>query len=599
MHDNISREHLADKLGQLSDENRKRVEDSSHWAAGDPKPLIDLFLLIEQKIDLPFSNIEAVAVSIPAAFFREFRPQLVELLHCSVTELKKLRKDFRETAAREVAQAIPKEQTNGQDSTKESKSKKSQSDLLVELVQNAGVELFHDKSGECYTTFTVNDHEETSGVKQQLFREWLCHEFYQQSGKTPGGQALQDALNVVEGQARFDGDEIPVYTRLAGIENAIYLDLCNPDWQAVEITDRGWQVIDDLPVRFIRHRGLRPLPVPVRDGNIDDLKAFTNIASDDWELYLGFLVQAMRPTGPYPVLNILGAQGTGKSLTSRYTKELIDPNIASLRSQPREIRDLMISANNGWALVYDNLSQVSDWLSDAFCRMSTGGGFGARKYYTDNEETIFEVERPVVLNGIAELATRPDLLDRSIIINLQRIEEKDRKTERELEADFAEKHPGILGALLDVVSGALSEVESVNLAELSRMADFQEWVTAAEPALGWEAGTFTAAYTGNRSAANELALEASPVAGAIIGLVETIGFSSCSYSPTDLLQRLEEIVGEKVVKTKTWPKDAGALTKAIRRLITNFLEIGIEMKQDRDNKSRVWTISKPNNEQER
>jgi hypothetical protein len=74
----------------------------------------------------------------------------------------------------------------------------------------------------------------------------------------------------------------------------------------------------------------------------------------------------------------------------------------------------MIAANNAWVIAYDNLSGITPSLSDALCSLATGGGFATRQNYTDDEEAIFQAERPILINGIDELAIRPDLLDRCV-----------------------------------------------------------------------------------------------------------------------------------------------------------------------------------------
>ena len=80
----------------------------------------------------------------------------------------------------------------------------------------------------------------------------------------------------------------------------------------------------------------------------------------------------------------------------------------------------MIAARNSWVLAFDNVSSVPDWLSDAFCRLSTGGGLATRMLYTDDDEILFDAQRPVLLTGIEEVATRGDLLDRSLMCSSRR-----------------------------------------------------------------------------------------------------------------------------------------------------------------------------------
>ncbi len=161
---------------------------------------------------------------------------------------------------------------------------------------------------------------------------------------------------------------------------------------------------------------------------------------------------------------------------------------------------------------FDNLSSVPDWLSDAFCRIATGGGFKTRRLYRDTEEISLQVCRPQILNGIEDLATRDDLRDRGILFELPVILGQRRKPEREFWAEFDEARPRILGALLDAASTALREQSHVDVEELPRMADFATWVIGAEKGLSWQPGTFLDAYEQNRRDAIALVLEHSPLA---------------------------------------------------------------------------------------
>ena len=156
-----------------------------------------------------------------------------------------------------------------------------------------------------------------------------------------------------------------------------------------------------------------------------------NLASDDhWYLFLGCLVQALRGQGPYPVLVILAEYGSAKSTGARVFRKLIDPNKSDLRSPPKDERDLRIAGTNSWIIEYDNISTIQEWLSTALCRLSTGGGMGTRELYSDDEERIFDGQRPSVLNGIEDVATRSDLMDRAVILEFLAIPEDERLTER-------------------------------------------------------------------------------------------------------------------------------------------------------------------------
>ena len=463
-------------------------------------------------------------------------------------------------------------EADADDATSGDGARKNQATRIMELA--ACAELWHSPAGDAYATIPVGDHLEHHRLSTRDFKRWLARQYYRAEGTAPGSQAVQDALTVLEGKALYDGMEHPVFVRLAEHEGAIYLDLCNADWQVVEVTRSGWRVVIQAPVRFRRAKAMRPIPTPHHGGSIDELRRFINVSDYDWPLVVAWMVAALRPTGPYPVLCVHGEQGSGKSTQLGFVRALVDPNASPLRSEPREPRDLMIAASNGWVVAMDNISFLHPWLSDCVCRLSTGGGFSTRTLYSDDEETIFDARRPVLLGGIEELATRGDLIDRSIIVNLPRIEDTDRKDEKELMEAFASARPRILGALLTAVAAGLANVDQVHLARRPRMADFATWMSAAEPALPWPRGTFMDCYEGNRLQANSLALEASPVAKVVMELALKREWTGTA---TELLADLERIAHEKVKQSKQWPSSARALSGLLRRLAPNLRAAGFEV----------------------
>src|SRR5262249_10660493 len=277
---------------------------------------------------------------------------------------------------------------------------------------------------------------------------------------------------------------------------------------------------DNPPVSFHRTPGMQPLPVPEQNGSVQTLKKFVNLASEaDFVLLLTFLMAALRARGPYPVLALYGDGGSGKSFASRIVRLLLDPSEAPLRALPRDAQGLFIAANNAHLLAFDNVSDLPRWLSDILCQVSTGGGFGVRQLYTDQDEVLFSVDRPLVLNGIEEFVTEPDLADRTIFLNLKRITEEQRRPERELWAEFRKEQPRILGALLDLAAHGLRELPETSQQGLPRMADAFWWARAWETAL-WRSGTVERAYRGNREQAIETVLEGDPVAGALLAMMK-------------------------------------------------------------------------------
>jgi hypothetical protein len=473
--------------------------------------------------------------------------------------------------------------------------RKSQATVLIELANKA--EFFHTSEGEAYASVDINGHLETWPLKSRGFRDWLTRRFYEVESKSPSTQGFQDALGVLYARARFDGVTREVHIRIAAHEDAIYVDLADDAWRVVRIANEGWSVLEgmNMPVRFRRPRGMLPLPEPKRGGSLNDLLRFVNVKDNaDWTLLLAWLVGCFRSKFPMPLLALYGSQGSAKSTTARILLSLIDPSKAALRSEPRDERDLMIAARHRWCLTFDNLSHVSNSLSDALCRLATGGGLSTRELYSDDEETLFEALRPVIINGIEDLATRGDLLSRTIVLYCPPVKPEARRKEADLWREFEQARPSICGALFDTVSVALRRVESVQVDDLPRMADFAAWAAAAEPAFDVPAGTFLEAYAINRVTANTTALEDSPLSEAVIRMLEAQPKPIWTGRAGDLLEKLKPHVSELTLRDKVWPKAANALTNKLRRLEPSLRLAGIDFREKRTGKerARILTLEK-------
>ena len=480
--------------------------------------------------------------------------------------------------------AAPVDSGDGADRKRE-----TQAHRLIELAADA--ELFHDSGDGRFATIPQNDHRETWPIRSRGFKDWLLRRFYAATGKAPGSQAMQDVLGILEARARFDGPEQSVFVRIGEHGGNIYVDLCDSGWRVAEITPAGgWSVIESA-LKFRRTPGMLPLPIPERGGSLLELRPFINSDEDAFKLIVAWLVQAHSPTGPYPILVVEGEQGSGKSCVARMLRSLVDPATAPLRTLPRDERDLAIAAANSWVLAFDNLSGLAKDVSDALCKVATGSGFATRQLYTDDAEAIFNSCRPILLNGIDRIASRGDLLSRSIVVTLKPIPDRGRKTETELWGAFETVRPRVLGALFDAVSIALRRLPETKLDRLPRMADFAKWVSAAEPALPWEPGGFMAAYTGNRIEAVAASIEADLVASAIRDFMQTR--ESWEGTASALLSGLEAVTDEKTKKDKGWPQTSKALGKRFRRAMSPLRAIGIEITlPDRQNKARLIQIDR-------
>ena len=350
----------------------------------------------------------------------------------------------------------------------------SQASKMVRLAEEASAKMWHTPEGEPYVTVVILGNRETFALRGKRADQWLRYVYFcAYPGSAPGSQAVSDALNVLRSVAVFGGDVHTVHVRIAAHCDELYIDVGDDHWSTIRVDAKGWTIVHDCPVRFRRPRGMLALPLPLAGGKIGALRPFVNVANDDdFRLLITAMVSMFFEHGPYPVIVLQGEQGSAKSTTGRVVTSLVDPLSTPLRAQPRDGRDLMIAAKNRWLLTFDNLSEVPPWLSDALCRLATGGGYATRELYSDDEEMLFDAQRPVVLTGIEDLVTRSDLLDRAMLFILPHISEEGRQDEQSFWQDFERARPYLLGALLDCLVEALRRLPGQRLARLPRLADF-------------------------------------------------------------------------------------------------------------------------------
>jgi hypothetical protein len=456
---------------------------------------------------------------------------------------------------------------------------RNQADVLIALAEDA--ELFHTNDQLAFADIEVDGHRETWPLNSLGFRRWLRRRYYGQTKSSPHREALTTAIATLEAKAHFDSPAREVSLRTAGHNGKLYLDLCNDRWEAVEIDAEGWRVVSEPPVRFTRARGMLPLPAPIEvESNepLNDLQDLINLATkQDFILLLAFILAALRDRGPYPILALRGAEGTGKSTLVRFARALIDPNKVPLRTQPGDERDLYISASNGYVLAYDNVSEVRPWMSDALCRLATGGGFATRQLYTDQDEVLIDATRAIILNGIEDFVARPDLADRCLFLTLEPIADDVRDTEAALNKAFEAKRPAILGVLFDAITHGLRTLPAVRLDAKPRMADFARWAIACGDDFLWDPGEFIAAYNHNRRRAVADVIDADLVADALRTLMRNRRDNVWEGKASALGEELESIVGEKIAKTKAWPSTPRGLRGALQRATSSLRRIGIEI----------------------
>lgn len=450
--------------------------------------------------------------------------------------------------------------------------KQSQASQLVKFVEQR-FELFHDQNKEVF----ARDHKtgEVRNLNSRQFRDCLQAGFYLEIGKSPRDQSIREALGTLAGLGRYQGDCLPINLRSAGGANEYFLDLAVPgSSQAVCIRPGAWEIVESPDAMFVRPESMQPLPHPVRGGSIEPLWRVANIPQGSRLLALAWLIECLRPDTPYPVAEILGEQGSGKSGTQAALRGLFDPNACNLRGAPKSVEDIFVSAGACAVLSYENVSHLPAPMQDALCVLATGGGYAKRKLYSDCEESIISVKRPIILNGISACVTAQDLVDRTITIETPVITERFEVTElwREYEAE----RPRLLGALLDVAAKALELLPTMHIPadERPRLVEFARLGMAVAAALGSKPEDFLREFNTSRQESLSRTIDASPVAASVVDMI--------AARPQGMTAPVKEILASlevyRPMGCESWPRSPKGLGDALRRAAPALRQLGIDCK---------------------
>lgn len=446
-------------------------------------------------------------------------------------------------------------------------------DRLIELAR-ATCTLVRDAQRAPYAIFqSASGARCVYGVESTAFSDWLSHAYYCEFDRAPPEAAVRVALATLRGQALFDGETEDIHLRIARQDGVYWLDLCNDEWQCIRIDESGWHVMagDGVPL-FTRTPSMAPLPIPTPGGSLDELWPLVNIPPELRLIMLAWLLECLRPETPFPVMELVGEQGSAKSSTQRVLRRLVDPNLSDLRSAPKSVEDIWVSARNAHLVSLENLSHLAPQYQDALCVLATGGGYSTRTYYTNAEETILKLKKPVVLNGISVVVTAQDLVDRSVHIELPVIERREMASV--IESRFDAAHGRLLGALLDLFVSALIELKTVEVPpeKLPRMADFAMLGEAVARVYGKPAGMFLDGYHRARRDGVARTIDASPVGSALREYLST--HQSYQGTLSELLRNLERYR----TSAEGWPRSPKGLGDALRRLAPALRQVGFECK---------------------
>lgn len=478
-------------------------------------------------------------------------------------------KRLQEAGAEVDAEPAPGAKTeNAEGANGEDEGRRSQTDIIVEFVEDRA-ELFHGDNDVAFAKDKGSG--EVRRIDGRSFRHWLAEGFYRHTEKAIRDQALREARMTLEGLAMQEYR--PVQVRVAGQAGYYWLDIGESGSNRAVSIEPGRWTIEDAGVMFTRADSAQALPDPVPGGDINLLWRIANIPEGSRLLVAAWLVECLRPDTPYPVVELLGEHGSAKSTAAQALRKLVDPNDADLRGAPTSATDLFVSAGTNHFVCLENISHLPAPIQDSMCVIATGGGFARRKLYTDADESVITVKRPIIINGIAASITRQDLVSRTITVELPVI--RDAKERDKLDTEFEANRPVILGALLDIAAKALEHLPEMSLPpeRRPRLLEFVLLGMAVAKAMGRAPCDFLAEYETARQDGLERTLEASPVATAIRDWAEK--------RPGEVMEKpagkwLDTLSAVKPLGTDSWPRSAKGLGDAMRRAAPALRQLGID-----------------------
>lgn len=469
--------------------------------------------------------------------------------------------------------------------------KGSQASKLIKSILSTKAGLFHDQYRNGHIAISGNG-SDVQKLQSKQFRSWIAKMNWDQFQKPIRGEDTRMVIETLNGIALWNNPQRTLYIRAAEADGALWYDLGK---SAVRITAEGWQVVDEPPILFRRHPHQEPQAIPVRGGSLSQLLDFINIKNKEEGLLLQiWCVAGLIPGFPHPFSVFHGPQGSAKSTAVSVFKQLLDPSQIRLSSPPDSFREFVQLGSHHWFLPIDNLSNLPEWLSDALCRACTGEGFSKRELYSDDDDVVYSFQNVGSLNGINLVVDKPDLLERCIILGLEKIEQVESLTS--FNNRLKEARPKILGAMFDAVAGALKHIDEVTLETQFRMSDFVRWGSAIALALGHEAKDFTTAYKANIRLQNQEAIDASPIAQAIEAFMKGQG-QEWHGTPTELHGLLNETAAALKIDTKSeaWPKASNWVWRRIALVTTNLKARGIKATRESGEERAISLVKEAEN----
>lgn len=532
---------------------------------------------------------------------REAAPQLVhkgypldaveKIIHGAAQDcVPPLPEEAVKAAVAAAQQASEQPKASGKPDQNGKPGKESQFNTMLKLFKATGAQVFQDRHGKPWAFVYENGIYKPVPLGGPAFYR-RCLKLYHE---VTGEPVSKDTVEKVAALLSDTDVTVDLQNRFAQEDDRIYIDLGTDTWEVVEITGDGYSVVHlDRPL-FCRKGHQKPLPTPEPGGKVQDILAFLPIKDETLRLLiLVWLCSIPLAKIARPGIIMHGLHGSGKSSATECLREAVDPSSTPTLSLSTNGNDFIQMMDHHAVLCLDNVQALPQWVSDCICRAVTGGGYSKRMLYTDDENFSYQFQRTFIVNGISIAASSPDLLDRSILIELDRISGNERTEKLKLQEAYDRAKARIFGSICETLSKAITlRAAQKEISHLPRMADWCRWGMCIAEALGFSPEQFFQAYQDNKRIQDQEVVSGEPVCQALMGFMRARADARWEGTAADLYAQLGNVADASGFMDRDWPRAANAFVRKLKGLRHNLEAVGYGVNERKSHGIKLIVVSK-------
>lgn len=473
----------------------------------------------------------------------------------------------------------------------EGKKKKKNIKKLLHELATEGRQFYYDQNDNTYVEVRDSRSENPQAthlisIESSQYDRWLIREFNNKYDDYLDNNNLLKTIKIlVSEEAKDSGRPIAIHNRIAMENDAIYIDIGCRNRKVIRIDKHGWD-IGYYKVFFKRHKDMAELPIPERGGNIFDIIPFMPpLPKRDRCLALSWLIASFFPNIERAFLLVEGENGSGKTTLTKLLKSLIDPTNKGALAYKDNAAMMAQNIDHHCIPLIDNVTKISQSVSDLFCAAYSGGGDTKRKQYTDDEDFIFTLTGNLIFTAVHLKYPKSDFINRCYKIETA-MTKSTYRSKQQFEKKFKTEKAWLFGAVLGAVSKTMSEVEKSQPEANFRTVDFDHRAMAAAEVIGYGKDFFREA----RSYCEKIKVRSisnnTPILNAIIQFLST----NNGYFEGRMTHFINMLRGSGVPMDEV-TKNAAAFSKKINEMQPELKTAGVHAESKGKGSDTRWIFS--------